>query len=574
MNIEVNNISVEANNGETILDVLKRNNIHVPTLCHIKDMLPSGACRICIVEDIKTGKLIPSCSFPAYDGLKIKTHSYKVINARKTIVELLLANHPNDCLYCDRNQNCDLQTLASDLQIKQPRIKGQKEHHNLDFSSVSLKRDPDKCILCGRCVRVCETIMGVSAISFINRGSRTFIGTALNEGLNTSSCINCGRCVVVCPTGALSEQTQYEKVIEAINNSEKTVVVQYAPAISVSLAEFFDIEAGTDVNGKMNAALRRLGFDKVFDTTFSADLTIMEEGTELINRLQNGGKLPMFTSCCPAWIKYAEEFLPDMLDNISTCKSPQQMLGAIIKTYFAEKIGTKPENIYSVSIMPCIAKKFEEQRVEMGRESIADIDAVLTTRELAELIKTYGIDFKNLEPESADSPHGERSTAGKLFGVSGGVMEAAIRTAYAKLTGNELEDLKVEAVRGLEGRKEAKLNINGFELGVAVVSGLANAIQLIDEIKKGRSDIHFVEIMACPGGCINGGGQKLHSDIEDIKKRMQSLYIIDIDENEPLKVSHKNKEVLDLYEKFLGEPNSHKAHELLHTKYHKRDVLL
>lgn len=572
MKIEINNKLVEANDGEMILDVLKRNNIKVPTLCHIKDMFPSGACRMCVVEDINTGKLITSCSFPATDGMKIKTHSPRIVNARKTIVELLLSNHPDDCLYCVRNQNCELQDLSNELQVRQRRIRGEKNMHNLDLSSPSIVRDPDKCILCGRCVRVCEEVMDVSAIDFINRGNKTYIGTTFNKGLNTSSCVNCGQCIMVCPTGALSEKKHFSEIYEAINNPEIEVVVQYAPAISVSLAEDFDIKSGTDVNGKMNAALRQLGFDRVFDTTFSADLTIMEEASELIDRISNGGTLPLITSCCPAWVKYAEEFASDFLDNVSTCKSPQQMLGAVIKSYYAEKENKDAKKIYSVAIMPCTAKKFEQQRQEMTHKGYSDVDAVLTTRELAEVIKTFGIDFKNLESELPDSPHGIRSSAGKLFGVSGGVAEAAVRTAYFKLTGTELKNFKVNAIRGLEGRKETHLKIGDLEIGVAVVSGLANAKKLLDEIRNGRKDIHFIEIMACPGGCINGGGQKINSEEGALLKRMKSLYIID--ETATLKVSHKNPEVIELYDKFLGEPNSHKAHELLHTTYQKREVLI
>jgi len=572
MKIEINNKLVEANDGEMILDVLKRNNIKVPTLCHIKDMFPSGACRMCVVEDMNTGKLITSCSFPATNGMKIKTHSPRIVNARKTIVELLLSNHPDDCLYCVRNQNCELQDLSNELQVRQRRIRGEKNMHNLDLSSPSIIRDPDKCILCGRCVRVCEEVMDVSAIDFINRGNKTYIGTTFNKGLNTSSCVNCGQCIMVCPTGALSEKKHFSEIYEAINNPEIEVVVQYAPAISVSLAEDFDIKSGTDVNGKMNAALRQLGFDRVFDTTFSADLTIMEEASELIDRISNGGTLPLITSCCPAWVKYAEEFASDFLDNVSTCKSPQQMLGAVIKSYYAEKENKDAKKIYSVSIMPCTAKKFEQQRQEMTHKGYSDVDAVLTTRELAEVIKTFGIDFKNLDSELPDSPHGIRSSAGKLFGVSGGVAEAAVRTAYFKLTGTELKNFKVNAIRGLEGRKETHLKIGDLEIGVAVVSGLANAKKLLDEIRNGRKDIHFIEIMACPGGCINGGGQKINSEEGALLKRMKSLYIID--ETATLKVSHKNPEIIELYDKFLGEPNSHKAHELLHTTYQKREVLI
>jgi len=572
MNIEINNKLVEANNGETILEVLNRNNIKVPTLCHLKGQLPTGACRICVVEDADNGKLIPSCSFPVYDGLKVKTHSQKVINSRKTIVELLLANHPDDCLYCVRNTNCELQGLSDELQVRERKIRGSKSKHNLDLSSPSIIRDPEKCILCGRCVRVCEEVMDVCAIDFINRGSDVVIGPTFNKGLNTSSCVNCGQCIMVCPTGALTEKKHFPEILNAINDEEKLVVVQYAPAISVSIAEDFDFDSGIDVNGKLNAALRLIGFNKVFDTTFSADLTIVEEATELVSRISNGGKLPLLTSCCPAWVKYAEEFAPDFIDNVSSCKSPQQMLGAVIKSYYAENFNIKPENIYSVAVMPCTAKKFEGQREEMTMHGYSDVDAVLTTRELSELIKTFGIDFKNLAPELTDSPHGIRSSAGKLFGVSGGVMEAAIRTAYAKITGEELINFKVEAVRGLEGRKETKIKIGDIELGAAVVSGLKNARILLDEIRAGRDDIHFIEVMACPGGCIGGGGQKINADEDALRKRMKALYIID--DTETLKVSHKNPEVIELYSKYLGEPNSHKAHELLHTTYQKRDVLL
>jgi NADH-quinone oxidoreductase subunit G/NADP-reducing hydrogenase subunit HndD len=414
--------------------------------------------------------------------------------------------------------------------------------------------------------------MSVSAIDYINRGSKTVIGTSFNKGLNTSSCVNCGQCIMVCPTGALTEKSHINEIQMALRDPEKLVVVQYAPAISISLAEEFGMEPGKDINGIMNAALRKIGFDKVFDTSFSADLTIMEESAELIDRVGNGGVLPMFTSCCPAWVKYIEEFATDLLPNVSSCKSPQQMLGAVIKSYFAENANVKPENIYSVSIMPCTAKKFEAQRQEMTRNGISDVDAVLTTREFAQLIKLYGIELNKLEPQLADSPHGVRSSAGKLFGASGGVMEAAIRTAYFKITGQELIDFKVNAIRGLQGRKETKIKAGDIEIGAAVVSGLENAKVLLDEIRNGRDDLHFIEIMACPGGCINGGGQHIGADDEAIKARLMSLY--DIDERATIKVSHKNPEIKELYDNFLGEPLGHKSHELLHTKFQKRDVAL
>jgi iron-only hydrogenase group A len=537
----------------------------------MKDFFPSGACRMCLVEDENSGRLVTSCSYPVEEGMKIKTHSPRVVESRKTIVELLLANHPDDCLYCVRNGNCDLQSLSKELNVTERKISGKKNKINKDYSSASISRDPEKCILCGRCVRVCDQIMGVSAIDFINRGSESIIGTTFNKGLNTSSCVNCGQCILVCPTGALHEKMHYTEIQEAINNHEKTVVVQYAPAISVSLAEEFGLDPGKDINGVLNAALRKIGFDRVFDTTFSADLTIMEESAELIDRISNGGKLPMFTSCCPGWIKYAEEFGDDFIENLSSCKSPQQMLGAVIKSHYAQTENLKPEEIYSVAIMPCTAKKFEAQREEMTQKGITDVDAVFTTREIANYIKLHGIDINKIEPEVADSPLGVRSTAGKLFGVSGGVMEAAIRTAYYKLTGEELLNFKVPEIRGLEGRKETKLKIGDLEIGVAVVNGLANTKELLDEIRNGRTDLHFIEVMACPGGCIGGGGQPFNTDEDALKARMGALY--KIDDQESLKVSHKNPEIIELYDKFLGEPLGHKSHDLLHTKYKTRDVL-
>ena len=570
--IEVNGKQIEANEGETILTALNRNGIKVPTLCHMKNFIPSGACRLCVVELAESSKLVSSCSFPINKGMKILTHSPKVTEARKTIIELLLSNHPDDCLYCARNGNCELQSLSKEYHVIERRIRGHKNSFKLDHSGTSIIRDPEKCILCGRCVRVCEEVMGVACIEYINRGSKTVIGTSMGKGLNTSSCVNCGQCIMVCPTGALTERNQVHLVQEAINQKEKTVVVQYAPSISVSIAEEFGMEAGKDINGILNSALRKMGFNFVFDTTFGADLTIMEEASELIDRITNGRTMPMFTSCCPAWVKYAEEFAPDFIENLSSCKSPQQMTGAIIKSYFAEKANLKPENIISVSIMPCTAKKFESTRNTMSRKGINDVDIVITTRELIELIKLYGIDLKNIEPELTDSPLGLRSSAGKIFGATGGVMEAALRTAYKKLTGNELTNFKISAVRGLKGRKETKIRINDLKIGVAVVSGLANAASLIEEIRNGKNDVHFIEVMTCPGGCIAGGGQRIGSSESTIESRMNSLY--EIDERETLKVSHKNPEIIELYENFLIKPLGHKSHELLHTSYQKRDVLL
>lgn len=570
LTIEVNNNILTANQGDTILDALNQNGLSVPTLCHMKGLLPTGACRMCVVEVEGRKNLVTACSEPVLDGMKIKTHSGRVIESRKTIVELLLSNHPDDCLYCERNGSCELQDLSEDLHIRERRISGQKNKYKLDVSSASIVRDPAKCILCGRCVRVCEEIEGVSAIDFVGRGSKTFIDTFFNHGLNLSTCVNCGQCIMVCPTGALKEKNHISEVKDMLSDPEKTVVVQYAPSISVSLAEEFGLPSGKNMIGVLNAALRRMGFNFVFDTSFSADLTIMEEASELVHRVTTGGSLPMITSCCPGWVKYAEEFQHDMIDNLSTCKSPQQMMGAIIKSYFAETESIPPEDIYSVSVMPCTAKKFEQQREEMSHNGISDVDAVLTTRELARMIRLYGIDIAKLEPELADSPLGTRSSAGKIFGTSGGVMEAAIRTAHYFITGKEMVKFQVKGVRGLEGRKEAKVMIGELEVGVAVVSGLKNAEILMEEIRNGRKDIHFIEVMACPGGCINGGGQLIGTDEEAVKARMMSLY--DIDEKDAIKVSHKNPYIVELYDKFLGKPLGHKSHHLLHTHYQKRFV--
>jgi len=569
--IEVNNRQVKSNPGEMILTVLKREGIKVPTLCHLSDLFPTGACRLCVVEVEGVPGLVPSCAFPVRDGMKIKTHSPRAIRARKTIIELLLANHPDDCLYCVRNGNCDLQTLSEELGVRERRYSGKKNEYKVDTSSPSIVRDPAKCILCGKCVRMCEEVQGVSAIDFINRGSKTVIGTVFNEGLNISSCINCGQCIAVCPTGALREKSNIKEVMDALNDPTKFVVIQHAPSVSVTLGEEFGLKMGQDVMGIMTAAMRRLGFKRVFDTSFSADLTIMEEASELVYRIKNGGKLPMMTSCSPGWIKFVEEFYPEFIENLSTCKSPQQMMGAIIKSFYAEKQGIDPKTIYSVAVMPCTAKKFEAERPELSQGGIPDIDAVLTTRELARIIKMRGLDIRNMEPEGADSPFGERSSAGKLFGVSGGVMEAAVRTAYFLITGKEMEDVKVQELRGLEGIKEVHLNIGDLKLGIIATSGLGNARKVIEQIKAGRKDIHFIEVMTCPGGCIAGGGQPYGINMDAVKSRMKALYEIDRDSKN--RTSHNNRYIKKLYEEYLGEPLSEKSHHLLHTHYKKRDVL-
>lgn len=570
--VEVNARTVRARKGETILDACRHAHARVPTLCHIPGLTPSGACRMCVVEVDGMAGLVPSCSYPVADGMKIHTHSSQVIDARRRIIELLFSDHPDECLYCVRHGDCELQRLAREYGVTRRLFRGTRRQRDRDVSGPSIVRDPDKCVLCGKCVRVCEEIQSVAAIEFLQRGSRAYIGTAFDTGLNVSSCINCGQCVAICPTGALHEQSSVNDVLQMLDNPEKLVVVQHAPAVSVTIAEEFGFRPGTDYDGKMVAGLRRVGFDRVFDTSFSADLTIMEEASELIHRITTGGVLPMMTSCSPGWIKFVEQFYPQFIPNLSTCKSPQQMLGAIIKSYFAEKEGRAPQDIVSVSIMPCTAKKFEARRPEMSRDHVSDVDYVLTTRELAELLRIRGIDPGTAEPEGADSPFGERSSAGKLFGATGGVMEAAVRTAYHMLTGNELLDLKISEARGLKGSKELHLKVGDLEIGAVVVSALGNARALLEQLRAGREDLHFIEVMTCPGGCINGGGQPFGTDIQAVKARMAALYTID--RNEPVRVSHKNAQVARLYEEFLGEPLGEISHKLLHTRYERREVLV
>ncbi|MBN1541648.1 iron hydrogenase small subunit [candidate division KSB1 bacterium] len=569
MIVTINGKDLWANPGETILTVAQREGIKIPTLCYMQGFSPTGSCRVCVVEVEGYRSLVPSCAQPVSEGMRVLTNSPKVRRARKTIVELLIANHPQDCLVCVRNGNCELQTLAAEYGVRDFRYTGERRTNKKDVASPSIERDPNKCILCGRCIRVCHETQNVGAIDFARRGFSSYVTPAMESSLNTSPCVYCGQCIVVCPVGALTEKSHEKIVWEAINDPDRVVVAQTAPAVRVALGEEFGFEPGTIVTGKMTAALRRMGVNYVFDTNFGADLTIMEEGTELISRLKNGGSLPLLTSCSPGWIKYVETFYPDLLDHVSSCKSPQEMTGAIIKSYYAEKMNIDPASIFVVSVMPCTAKKFESQRPELGEE-YPDVDAVLTTREMARMIKNSGIDFQKLDDDHFDDPLGESTGAAAIFGASGGVMEAALRTAHFAITGKEMDNIEFTPIRGLQGVKEAKVKIGDNDLRVAAVSGLSHINQFLDDIRNGSSAYQFIEVMACPGGCINGGGQPLPADPIKVKKRIEAIY--EIDRSTPRRCSHQNESIQRLYAEFLGEPNSHKAHELLHTHYVNREV--
>lgn len=568
MNVDINGRSVDVPKGATILEAAESAGEKIPTLCHIRGLFPSGACRMCIVEIEGQPGMVPSCSFPAQDGMKILTRSPKVLNARRTILELLLASHPFECLSCNRNQRCELQDLSAEFEITDVPYKGKTRHHYSDFSSPSIVRNPDKCILCGRCVRVCEEIQDVSAIDFTNRGFETMVLPPFEWDLSETSCVNCGQCILACPTGALHENSSVEQVVQALLDDGKYVVAQTAPAIRVSLGEFYGLEPGTNVTGLIAAALRRIGFDKVFDTDFTADLTIMEEGTELVKRLETGDNLPLLTSCCPGWIKFAEHELHDLLPNLSSCRSPQAMMGSLVKSYLAEKEGIPVEDIYVVSVMPCTAKKFEATRPELGKRGSPDVDAVLTTREFSRLIDRFGLQFDSLHEESFDSILGSTTGSGDIFAASGGVMESALRSAYKLITGEDLQEINLEPVRGFEGLKEATVDVKGLPVKVAVVNTLAKARELAGRIRAGESEYHFVEVMACPGGCVGGGGQMYGLDNDRIKKRISSIYALDV--HRPIRRSYNNPQVNALYEDYLVEPGSHRSHELLHSGYSPR----
>lgn len=559
---------VQVAKGSTVLEAARVAGINIPTLCYHPELRPEGACRLCVVE-IKGGKsLAAACVMPAGNGMEVHTNTPFVREARRTALELLLANHPFECLTCERSGNCELQTLAHDLGVREVRYTGEKRSVPIDDSSLSLVRDPNKCILCGRCVRMCGEVQGVHALGYINRGWDTLVEPLFGQKLADVACVNCGQCSTVCPTGAITEKSYVDDVWKALGDPNKYVVVQTAPATRVAVGEALGMAPGSIVTGQMVAGLRRLGFDKVFDTDFTADLTILEEGNELLDRLKNGGTLPLLTSCSPGWVKFCEHFYPELLPHVSTCKSPQQMFGAVAKTYYADKIGVKPEDMYVVSIMPCTAKKYEAQRPEMTASGVADVDAVLTSRELARMFKEAGLDFQHIPEENYDDPLGISTGAAVIFGASGGVMEAALRTVYEVVTGKTLEALDFVEVRGLTGIKEAEVDLDGTKVKVAVSNSLANARQILDKIKAGEAPWQFVEIMACPGGCIGGGGQPIPVNRETREARMKAIY--DVDKAMPIRKSHENPAVQTLYKEFLGQPLSHKSHELLHTHYTER----
>ena len=575
--------SVSVEKGTTILEASRQIGVKIPTLCHLEEVCSHGSCGICVVEVKNSRRLVRSCTGMALSGMEVTTNSERIRASRKLNLELILANHPLDCLNCERNLNCELQNLAKQLMVKESRFGRTKTKLlPLDYSSSSLMRDPNKCILCNRCVAVCAEVQTVHAIDIVGRGLGSKVSTFMDRGLGSSVCTNCGQCALVCPTGAIVERSHIEEVFADISNPELITIVQTAPAIRVGIGEAMGMPYGALVTGQMVAGLRRLGFSKVFDTQFAADLTIMEEGHELIKRIQEGGTLPMITSCSPGWIKFIEHFYPQQLDNLSSCKSPQQMFGAIAKTYYAKIAGLDPRNIRVVSIMPCTAKKFEAGRSEMDgafdfwkeemnldeKERFADVDYALTTRELASMFKSIGLQFSSLPDEKFDNPMGISTGAAVIFGATGGVMEAALRTAYEVLTKDTLPSVEFNDVRGMEGIKEATVMVGELPLKVAVAHTLGNARKLMEQIRRKESPYAFIEVMACPGGCLGGGGQPIPTNSEIRKKRAESIYLED--SNFPIRKSHENPAIQDLYEKFLIKPLGEYSHHLLHTSYAKR----
>lgn len=570
VNIKINNMPLSVPKGISILEAARTAGIEIPTLCYLKKINEIGACRICMVEVKGARSLVTACVYPVNEGMEIFTNTERVRKSRKMTLELILSTHDRKCLSCVRSGTCELQQLCKEFGVDdETRFDGANPVHEYDDSAIHMIRDNGKCILCRRCVAACQA-QHISVIGANARGFDTHIGSAFERPLDSVACVSCGQCIVNCPTGAIYEKDDTAKVLEAINDPEKFVVVHTAPSIRVTLGECFGMHIGTNVQGKMVAALRRLGFDMVFDTDFGADLTIVEEANEFLGRVQNGGVLPMITSCSPGWIKYCEHYYPDMLDHLSTCKSPQQMSGAIIKTWYAEKMGIDPKDIVVVGIMPCTAKKFETKRDDQAASGYPDVDYSLTTRELGRMIESAGIYFKHLPDEEFDNPLGDSTGAAVIFGATGGVMEAALRTAVEKLSGEELKSLDFTEVRGTDGIKEASYTVNGMEVKVCVVSGLANANTIMEKVKNGTADYHFIEIMGCPGGCVNGGGQPIqHAVVRNFvdlrARRAAALY--EADKDMPLRKSHESEAVKRLYAEFLGEPGSHKAHEVLHTSY-------
>ena len=574
--MKINGIEVSAPKGSTILEAARLAHIEIPTLCFLREINEIGACRICVVEVKGARSLVASCVHPVSEGMEVWTNTPKVLDSRRKTLQLILSDHDKKCLSCVRSDNCELQKLCRELGVDdEDYYQGERNVTCIDDSGAHMIRDNSKCILCRRCVAVCEKVQGIGVIGANERGFATNIGSAFKMGLGETSCVSCGQCIAVCPTGALQEKEAIDDVLAAIADPSKHVIVQTAPAVRAALGEAFGLPMGTNTQGKMVSALRRIGFDKVFDTNFGADLTIMEEAHEFLDRVQNDGILPMITSCSPGWIKYCEHYFPDMTENLSSCKSPQQMFGAIAKSYYAERNGLRPEDIVSVSIMPCTAKKFEIGRNDQAANGVPDVDYSLTTRELARMIKRVGLNFLSLPDEEFDAPLGLGTGAAVIFGATGGVMEAALRTAVETLTGEELASLDFTEVRGMEGIKEAVYPVAGMDVKVAVASGLGNAKKLLEKVKAGEADYHFIEIMGCPGGCINGGGQpqqpgSVRNTVDIRALRAQVLY--DADKNNPIRKSHENPAIKELYDTYLGTPGSEKAHHLLHTAYVKRTI--